>query len=152
MGKQVQKTILVAGVGLSPAVLTNTTWALAHEKNPIIPDEVVAITTLTGRRCIEEQLISSKGWQRLVQSLETEGVKVRGKLAFGATDSIRILGDGKSDFDDIATPTQNDAAADFILKVLRQYTEDPSTRITSMKQRGAHVYPADKIHLQKIDR
>lgn len=54
---------------------------------------------------------------------------VSGKLAFGSTDSIRVLGDGQSDFDDIATPEQNDAAADFILKVLRQYTEDPGTRV-----------------------
>ncbi len=123
------KTVLIAGVGLSPAVLTNTVWALAHEQDPVIPDEVVAITTLTGQRCIEEQLITSKGWRRLSQSLEKEGLKVQGKLAFGASDSIRILGDGTSDFDDIATPKQNDAAADFILKVLRQYTEDPGTRV-----------------------
>ena len=46
-----------------------------------------------------------------------------------ASDSIRVLGDGKSDFGDIATPAQNDAAADFILKVLRQYTEDPGSRV-----------------------
>lgn len=129
MEKPLQKTILVAGVGLSPAVLTNTVWVLAREKEPIIPDEVVAITTLTGRRCIEEQLISSKGWKRLVQSLEKEGLDVQERLAFGASDSIRILGDGKSDFNDIATPEQNDAAADFILKVLRQYTEEPGTRV-----------------------
>ena len=123
------RTILVAGVGLSPAVLTNTVWALAHEKKPIIPDEVVAITTRTGRRCIEEQLMASSGWSRLFQTLEKEGLEVWDKLAFGASDSIRILGDGKIDFDDIATPDQNDAAADFILKVLRQYTEDPGTRV-----------------------
>jgi CRISPR-associated protein (TIGR02584 family) len=43
MGNETQKTILVAGVGLSPAVLTNTIWALAQEADPIIPDEVVAI-------------------------------------------------------------------------------------------------------------
>ena len=129
MEKDLQKTILIGGVGLSPAVLTNTVWALAHEKEPIIPDEVVAITTLTGRRCIEEQLIASKGWNRLVQTLEIEGLAVKDKLAFGASDSIRILGDGKTDYDDIATPEQNDVAADFILKVLRQYTEDPGTRV-----------------------
>ncbi len=129
MEKPLQKTILVAGVGLSPAVLTNTVWALAHEEEPIIPGEVVAVTTLTGRRCIEEQLMVSKGWERLLQSLEAEGLGIQDKLAFGASDSIRVLGDGKTDFDDIATPEQNVAAADFILKVLRQYTEEPGTRV-----------------------
>ena len=129
MAEQVHKTILVAGIGLSPAVLTNTVWALAHEPEPVIPDEVVAITTRTGRICISEQLIDSKGWFRLCQALENKGLEVAGKLAFGSSDSIRILGDGKTDFDDIATPAQNSAAADFILKVLRQYTEDPGTRV-----------------------
>lgn len=129
MGNDTQKTILVAGVGLSPAVLTNTVWALAHEKIPVIPDEVVAITTVSGRQCIAEQLIASNDWNRLSQALEKEGLEIAGKLAFGASDSIRILGDGKNDFDDIATPEQNDAAADFILKVLRQYTEDPGTKV-----------------------
>lgn len=129
MAEQAHKTILVAGIGLSPAVLTNTVWALAHEPEPVIPDEVVAITTRTGRTCISEQLIDSNGWLRLCQALENEGLEVAGKLAFGSSDSIRILGDGKTDFDDIATPAQNSAAADFILKVLRQYTEDPGTRV-----------------------
>lgn len=129
MKNTVQRTILVAGVGLSPAVLTNTAWALAHEPKPVIPDEVVAITTLAGRRCTEELLLASNAWGRLSRILEKEGLDVRGKLAFGASDSIRVIGDGKTDFDDIATPEQNDAAADFILKVLRQYTEDPGTRV-----------------------
>jgi len=54
MGKPWNKTVLVAGVGLSPAVLTNTVWALAHEDPAIIPDEVVAITTSSGKACIND--------------------------------------------------------------------------------------------------
>lgn len=123
------KTVLVAGVGLSPAVLTNTVWALAHEKEPVVPDEVVAITTETGRTCIREQLLEREAWWRLYHALEAKGFEVENKLAFGASDSIRVIGDGKRDYDDIATPEQNDVAADFILKVLRQYTEDPATRV-----------------------
>jgi CRISPR-associated protein (TIGR02584 family) len=129
MGNDTHRTILVAGVGLSPAVLTNTVWALAHEKEPVFPGEVVAITTLPGQKRIAAQLMESNGWQRLLRTLQKKGLPVEDKLAFGATDSIRVLGDGKRDFDDIATPAQNDAAADFILKVLRQYTEDPGTRV-----------------------
>ncbi|MDF7801840.1 CRISPR-associated ring nuclease Csm6 [Pontiellaceae bacterium B1224] len=129
MGDYTYKTVLVAGVGLSPAVLTNTIWALAHENPPVVPDEVVAITTAIGRDCITNQLVVSNACNRLFQALEKQNLDVEGKLAFGSTDSIRILGDGQSDFDDICTPEQNDAAADFILKVLRQYTEDPGTRV-----------------------
>jgi len=123
------RDVLIAGVGISPAVLTNTIWALAHEQEPVIPDEVVAITTVTGRECINSQLLESGGWNRLNETLKSEGLEVEGKLAFGASDSIRVIGDGKRDFDDLATPEQNDVAADFILKVFRQYTEDSGTRV-----------------------
>ncbi len=35
-----KRQILIAGVGTSPAVLTNAVWALAHHKKPIVPDEI----------------------------------------------------------------------------------------------------------------
>ena len=35
-----KRQILVAGMGTSPAVLTNAVWALAHQKKPIVPDEI----------------------------------------------------------------------------------------------------------------
>ena len=123
------KTVLISGVGLSPAVLTNTVWALAHEEEPVIPDEVVAITTVTGSACIKKVLLQSEAWWHMHHLLETEGFDVENKLSFGALDTIKVIGDGKTDYDDIATLEQNDVAADFILKVIRQYTEDPGTRV-----------------------
>ena len=32
------RTILVAGMGISPAVLTNTVWALAHQADELMYD------------------------------------------------------------------------------------------------------------------
>jgi hypothetical protein len=29
-----------AGMGTSPAVLTNTVWALAHQKKPVVPSRL----------------------------------------------------------------------------------------------------------------
>ena len=40
-----KKCFLIAGMGTSPAVLTETVWALAHQKKPVVPDGVVAPTT-----------------------------------------------------------------------------------------------------------
>lgn len=124
-----KRAVLVGVVGMSPAVLTETVWALAHEDIPVIVDEVVAITTTQGKSAIKEQLLESGSWQRLVTALAKEGLSVDGKLSFGSSDSIRILGDGSKDFDDIASPQENDIAGDFILKVLRQYTEDTDTKL-----------------------
>ena len=36
-----ERTILIAGMGTSPAVLTETVWALCHQKKPMVPDEGV---------------------------------------------------------------------------------------------------------------
>jgi CRISPR-associated protein (TIGR02584 family) len=124
-----ERVVLVGVVGMSPAVLTETVWALAHEKTPVIVDEVVAITTTRGESSIREQLLESGSWQRLTDALSKEGLDVAGKLAFGSSDSIRIMGDGSKDFDDIASPQENNIAGDFILKVLRQYTESSDTKL-----------------------
>ena len=32
-----KRTILIAGMGTSPAVLTETVWALCHQKKPMVP-------------------------------------------------------------------------------------------------------------------
>ena len=44
-----KRTILVAGIGTSPVVLTETVWALAHQEQPVVPGEIVVITTKSGR-------------------------------------------------------------------------------------------------------
>lgn len=119
--------ILVAVVGESPAILTETVWALAQEEPPVIPEEVVAITTLTGKSKINEMLFGDDAvWEELRC---TFGKAAEGKLRFGAEDTIKVIGDGLESYADIATPRQNEQAADFILRSLRQYTEDPSTTV-----------------------
>jgi CRISPR-associated protein (TIGR02584 family) len=125
------RRLLIAVMGSSPAVLTETVWALAQQNPPWIPDHVIGITTLTGRAEARRQLFDQGGWEQLCAALAKESLSVEGKLAFGASDSIRVLGDGRRDFDDIRTPEEGDAAADFILGVLRQYTEQPGTEIVA---------------------
>src|SRR5213594_1168508 len=50
---------LLAVTGMSPAVLTETVWALAQESPPIIPERVVVLTTFSGREAIERELLKS---------------------------------------------------------------------------------------------
>ncbi len=123
--------VLIAVSGISPAILTETVWALAQGDAPWIPDQVVAITTRTGKAAIEEKLLGGGGWELLRANLAKKDLPVEGVLAFGASDSIRVIGDGTRDFDDISTPEESGAAADFLLGVLRQYTEQPDTEIVA---------------------
>ncbi len=50
--------ILFSVTGMSPAVLTETVWALAHAKPPVIPQRVIAVTTLPGKARIEDELFT----------------------------------------------------------------------------------------------
>lgn len=122
-----KQKILIAAVGNSPAILTETVWTLAHQDEPWIPDQVVTITTRTGKAAAEKTLLLGKGWDRLCEALSARP----DQLAFGSRDSIRVIGDGRNDFDDIRTPAESAVAADFLLGVLRQYTEQPDTEIVA---------------------
>ena len=42
MNPESKRTILIASIGTSPAVLTNAVWALMHQKKPAVSDEIVA--------------------------------------------------------------------------------------------------------------
>ena len=44
-----KRTILVAGIGTTPAVLTETVWALAHQEHLVVPDEIGVFTTKNGK-------------------------------------------------------------------------------------------------------
>ena len=61
------RTIFVAGMGTSPAVLTETVWALAHQVQPVVPDEIVVITTKSGKDTLRAAVMSGESsvWERL---------------------------------------------------------------------------------------
>src|SRR3990167_7844235 len=80
--------VLIAVTGESPAILTETVWALAHEKPRVRPHRVIAITTTRGRERLKAELLESGIWKALRKEL---GAK-EGELLFGASDSIRVIG------------------------------------------------------------
>ena len=127
------ETILFAVLGISPSVLTETVWALTQEKDPVIPDRIVVLTTTIGRQTLARNLFGrDRGWERLVATLVEEGHQVDGKLRFGlASDHVRLFPahSGDSDLADLVTSADNLAAADFILRELRSFTENPGTRV-----------------------
>ena len=79
MPKSETSTVLVALCGRSPAVITETVWALAHEHPPLIPDRVVIITTREGREAIRRELLEDGIWRRLRETLHA----TPNKLIFG---------------------------------------------------------------------
>ena len=126
-----RRKILIAGMGTSPAVLTETVWALAHQKKPVVPDEIVVLTTKSGKDALRTAVMSGAPsvWERLKAALRKEKIAIDGKLVFGDT-SIRVIPDENgNEAGDLRTGTDNLRAADFMLGEIRKYTEDTETTI-----------------------
>jgi CRISPR-associated protein (TIGR02584 family) len=144
---------------MSPAVLTETVWALAHENPPLLPARVIVVTTAQGRQEIERQLFSplprfggQTAWEALRAALVAKGHDLSGRLRFGTTaDDVRVItvADGPSqrtrELSDLRIPADNEAAADFLLEQLRSLVENPDTQLVASlaggrKTMGALLY------------
>ena len=159
-------TILLAVTGMSPAVLTETVWALAQEKEPAIPDRVVVITTISGRQAIERELLmpSRPGaptiWQELRRAVLGKAAEKDSRLNFDAARLIEAPNPrtGRSDWlEDLRTPEENAATADFILAEVRRWVETPDTRLVvslagGRKTMGALLYACISLLGREADR
>lgn len=153
------QTVLLAVTGMSPAVLTETIWALCLRSEPVIPDRIVVVTTTAGAERIREQLFTPNEtldglsvWQTLRDRLQLSGCDIDGKLRFGTTsDDIRVFtaldqNSGLSyELDDIRSPEDNESVADALLDQVRMFTENPDTRLIASlaggrKTMGALLY------------
>ena len=126
-----KRTILVVGMGTSPAVLTETVWALAHQEQPVVPDEIEVITTSSGKSALQHAILEGAPsvMDRLKAALRKEKIDVDGKLVFG-TASIKVIPDTKgNELVDLRTGEDNLRAADFMLRELRKYSECSDTTI-----------------------
>ena len=126
-----KKIVLVVGMGTSPAVMTETVWALAHQTEPVVPDEIVVITTKSGKDALRTAIMSGAPsvWNRLKTALAKEKIAIDGKLVFGDT-SIRVIPDADgNEASDLRTGADNLRAADFMLGELRKYTADSATTV-----------------------
>ncbi|MBX3746398.1 MAG: TIGR02584 family CRISPR-associated protein [Verrucomicrobiae bacterium] len=164
-------TVLLAVTGMSPAVLTETVWALAHQPEPVIPARIVVVTTALGRTRIERDLFGPsprfKGqtpWLTLRDALADAGHPVEGRLRFGTTsDDIRVItavdpATGCSrELADIRTPSDNEAAADFLLGQVRQFVENADIHLIASvaggrKTMGALLYACLTLAGRETDR
>src|SRR5258708_1903499 len=67
------QVVLLSVTGMTPAVLTETIWALAHENPPVIQNRVVVVTTPKGNELMEREIFTpiSPGQEDLWQTLRS---------------------------------------------------------------------------------
>ncbi len=117
------RRVLLAVSGLSPQIVTETLYALSTDphQGPFVPTEVHLITTLEGAQRAERALLSNDlGWfHRLCQDLQLPAI------AFNRQHIHIIRDHAGRGMDDIRSPQDNRAAADFITAQVRHFTADP---------------------------
>ncbi len=162
------KTVLLTVSGMSPAILTETLWALSREAEPVVPDEVVVITTLKGEEDLRRQLLEAREdwdgqsvWETLRQDLlSRKGVPGAGA---GLQLSIRVIDCAdpeagvRTKAEDLRTRTDNAEAANFILQTVSPFVEAADVRVVASlaggrKTMGALLYAAMSLVGRDTDR
>ena len=154
---------LLAVTGLSPAIVTETVWALAHENTRTLPGRVIFLTTAVGALKIQEQLFTPlpalggvSAWQALRTALGAgpgELIAEPPRLIGRADPATGIL----TPLADIITPQDNETAASFLLEQVRGIVENPDTPLIASiaggrKTMGALLHAAVSLIGRETDR
>lgn len=126
-----KKVILIATMGASPAVLTETVWSLSHATLSVVPDEIVVLTPKNCADRLKKEILSGEEsvWNRLLKELVKDKINIDGKLVFGEM-SIHVIPDAhKNAMWDLRSAEDNLLAADFMMQEIRKYSESPDTEI-----------------------
>ncbi len=109
---------LVAVVGNTPQVMTETFWALrVQRKVPI--NEVFVITTTVGKEICQKRLLDEGRFEKMLSDYNIDP-----KPVFD-TDQIHVFEDAKGNFlDDIRTSDENRIARDGIFELIETLTQD----------------------------
>ncbi|MDD5272718.1 MAG: CRISPR-associated ring nuclease Csm6 [Methylovulum sp.] len=116
---QYPKRILLAVSGMSPQIVTETLYALAITQQEQ-PTEIHLISTNTGKQKAVEQLLHPENgkFHQLCRDYRLEGIRF-------SADSIYVIPDKCGALlDDIKTPEENEAAADFITQKVNEFTRN----------------------------
>lgn len=161
--------VLVAVTGMSPAILTETLWALAHRPEPVIPTRIVAITTAQGRQRLATlfqptpSLKDQSPWDALRSALTRQGHDITGRLRFGITgEDVSVITDidpgsgATHELADIRSEGDHRAAADTILERVRSLASNPDVHLVGSiaggrKTMGALLYAAFTLAARETD-
>lgn len=127
-----REVVFLCLVGSTPAVLTESVWALAVRNPLLVPDRIIAVTTTSGRKHLVRQLFDEGHWGGMLEALRRKYPKIRGKLNFGPIpECLRCITNVERtrELDDVRTREDNLAVAEFLMELVRGITENADTRL-----------------------
>ncbi len=117
--------VLVSVTGLTPQVITETLYCLTQSRRPPVEiREIYVITTATGKALIERTLLDGRRG-RFQQFCRDYGIDPR-RIRFSPEQVLAIRDANGRPLQDIRSPEDSAAAADFILEFIRRHTRDAS--------------------------
>ncbi|HHT7876882.1 TPA: CRISPR-associated ring nuclease Csm6 [Pasteurella multocida] len=132
--QQYQRRILVSVTGMSPAVVTETLYALVVEKQ-FIPTEIQIITTAQGKNKILTALLGIEGGRKKTTGALEEFIQDYGKqygiehIHFDES-CINVLQDDENNpLNDIRTPEENILASNQIVNQIGKLCQHPETAL-----------------------
>ncbi len=120
------KRILLAVSGLSPQILTETLYGLSvATETPFIPTEIHLITTLEGAHRARLDLLHQETGKFAAFCKEYQLPAIQFD-----ENNIHVIADQSGALmDDIRNPEQNEAAADFITRLVSKLTQNPDAAL-----------------------
>ena len=115
---------LIAVIGNTPQVMTETFWALRIQRHVPI-DEVFVMTTTIGKATCQKRLLDEGRFAEMLSDYKIDPDTVK----FDA-DRIRVFKDAKGNYlDDIRTSEENRLARDQIFNKIEEWTRDPNAAL-----------------------
>ncbi|AIL32867.1 CRISPR-associated ring nuclease Csm6 [Basilea psittacipulmonis] len=124
------KKILLSVTGMSPAVVTETLYALVHEKK-MIPTEIHVITTLNGKNKVMSALLGIEGGRQKSKGALAEFCEDYNlpPIKFDESCIHVITNENDEELSDIRTPQENQLAADVIIGLVGDFCRDKQTQV-----------------------
>lgn len=113
------KKVLAFVSGMSPAIITETIYALATSEEKWVADEIYIYTTQTGKRQVEEQLLHSGVYAEMCNTLGIDSTK----------HNIEVVKYCGEELDDIRTKEDNDNFANFIVSKIHNLCSKKNNQV-----------------------
>ena len=111
---------LIAVIGSTPQVMTETFWALRIQRRVPI-DEVFVMTTTMGKETCQQRLLDEGRFEKMLSDYDIDPDTVK----FDA-DHIRVFKDAEDNYlDDIRTSDDNRLARDQLFRWIEDWTQNP---------------------------